>query len=196
MISTGNLELLPNIPVLLRLTQSLAMLDAVLSPKWDLRYYSFNSRWANGLMMASMRDGSGNAWFLQFGEEGAILKGFDHESPMAEQPVWPGVLSDVPAAFGRFLTQPAFSMEDTTFCIWRLADDTRWRTGRPSHPFGAELDGSAEMLSILDGDPASCQRWAEEYYEREIDLAPVSRLNPDVTLDDLGDDVAEIGYPT
>ena len=90
MISTRHLLSLPDIPTLRRLTQSLALLDAILSPDWQMRYYSFNSRWAQGQMMASMRDGSGDNWFLLFCQAGAILKGFAHESPMAEGRPWAG----------------------------------------------------------------------------------------------------------
>ncbi len=45
MISTRNLAALPGIDDLRRLCQSLAMLDAILEPEWQYRYYSFNSRW-------------------------------------------------------------------------------------------------------------------------------------------------------
>lgn len=75
---------LPDIPDLKRLCQSVAILDAILQPKWDFRYFSFNSRWAEGEMMASMRDGSGDDYFLLFNKAGAILKGYAHESTMAE----------------------------------------------------------------------------------------------------------------
>ena len=44
-ISTRDLAGMPDIPALRRLTQSLAVLDAILSPEWENRYYSFDSRW-------------------------------------------------------------------------------------------------------------------------------------------------------
>ncbi len=43
MISTRDLTSLPNVDDLRQLLQSLAMLDAILSPDWDGRYYSFKS---------------------------------------------------------------------------------------------------------------------------------------------------------
>jgi hypothetical protein len=92
-ISTRNLTPLPDIQALKQLTQSLAMLDAILWPEWEERYYSFNFHWAESEMMASMRNGSGDDWFLLFSQAGAIMKGFSHESPMAAIPTWPGVLS-------------------------------------------------------------------------------------------------------
>lgn len=209
MISTRNLAPLPDIPTLRRLAQSLAMLDAILSPDWERRYYSFNSAWAEAEMMASMRDGSGDHWFLLFCPGGAVLKGFAHESPLADGPTRAGVLSEVPAVFRGFLDEPAFSLEETTFCLWRTPGDVRWRRGAVPDLPGADPDGSAELLFILDGSPRTYRRWAQEYYEVKVSLAAiehvyrhrpltpaiVARLNREVSLDDLADDVAEIGYP-
>jgi hypothetical protein len=45
MISTRDLSALPTIETLRRLSQSLAMLDAIIVRDWDYRYYSFNSKW-------------------------------------------------------------------------------------------------------------------------------------------------------
>jgi len=53
----------PDIPTFRRLTRSLAVLDAILSPAWEDRYYSFNAHWGPGELMASMRNGQGDQWF-------------------------------------------------------------------------------------------------------------------------------------
>jgi hypothetical protein len=210
MTSTRNLALLADIPTLRRLTQSLAMLDAIVSPDWQMRYHSFNSRWAEAEMMASMRDGSGDGWFLLFCPSGAILKGFAHESPMAEGQTWAGVLSDVPAVFEGFLHEPAFSLDETTFCIWRTLGDAQWRKGPIRYPPGDDPDGSANLMSLLDGNPSTYQQWAEAYYEADVSLTAVehiyqhrpltpeivAHLNADITLNDLGNDLTEIGYPS
>jgi hypothetical protein len=45
-ISTNALLQLPSIPALKALSQSLAVLDAILSPDWENRYHSFNAHWA------------------------------------------------------------------------------------------------------------------------------------------------------
>src|SRR6185369_15285801 len=108
MASRRLLNILPDIELLRRLSQSMAMLDAILSPDWEYRYYSFNSNWAPDEMMASMRNGSGDEYFILFNSIGAIIKGFDHESPMSpsasqSQATWPGVLDDVPTEFQGFL---------------------------------------------------------------------------------------------
>ena len=38
---------------------SLAILDAVMSPEWQYRYYSYDPRWRKDVTLASMRNGSG-----------------------------------------------------------------------------------------------------------------------------------------
>lgn len=213
MISTRDLSALPTVERLKALSQSLALLDAVLCPEWEGRYYSFNAHWAGDRAMASMRTGSGDEYFLLFTPAGAIMKGFAHEavmSPYAHEPpqVWPGVLDDVPAAFPEFLSGPAFSLQDTTFCIWRLSGQDAWRHGAVAFPPADDPDGSAGLLALLGDRPQAYRAWAEDYYERDIDPAAVSAvyahrplteelirsLNPDMGLDQLAGDIAEIGY--
>jgi hypothetical protein len=190
------------------------MLDAIVEPEWEYRYYSFNSKWSAGEEMASMRNGQADAWFCVFSDVGAFLKGFDHESqmsPWTAQPphVWRGVLDEVPEKFKPFAAEPAFSMADTTFCIWHGHDDDAWRTGHIEGPSGDDPDGSDWMLSILDGDPEKYKSWAEKYYERPISLPMIEHiyqhhrlteefvqsLNPDCDLETLAADIEEIGYP-
>src|SRR6266403_3002746 len=129
--STRSLADLPSLNELMRQTQAIAMRDAILSPEWEYRYYSFNSEWGPGAMMASMRNGSGDDYFILFDQHGAAIKGFDHEaimSPSKNTPpvVWPGMSDSVPGDFSSFLNEPAFSMEDVTFCIWRRHGDAEW----------------------------------------------------------------------
>ena len=215
MVSHERLLALPEVENLRRLSQSLAVLDAVMSPDWENWYYSFNSKWADGEMVASMRNGSGDGYFILFNPAGAIIKGFDHESAMSpyagdEVKVWPGALDEVPEEFGSFLSEPAFTIEDVTFCIWRRYADPSWRTGTINYPGGDEdAEGSGWMLSILSGDPAEYQEFAEGYYERPVDLdavrhvyrheplteGVVRRLNAEWSLEELVADLEEIGYP-
>jgi hypothetical protein len=208
--------MLPDIDALRRLSQSLAMLDAIISPQWEFRYYSFNSTWGSGEMMASMRNGSGDDYFLLFNAAGAILKGFAHESPMTphanrDYKVWPGVLDNVPTEFASFLSEPAFTLEDTTFCLWRRHADSNWQVGEIEYPSNdLDPDGSDALLAILDGQAATYQEFAESYYERSVDLSSVekiyqhrpltqeliSALNPELSPEDLAADILEIAYPS
>jgi hypothetical protein len=216
MISTRDLSQMPDIEGLRKLSQSLAMLDAILCPEWEGRYYSFNAHWSPGQAMASMRNGSGDEYFALFTQRGAILKGFAHESnmsPYAFDPphIWPGVLDGVPKA----LAEPLFRenehdfVEDITFCVWRIDTDDMWHRGNITFPSGVDPDGSEDLLGNLDGNPQTYQDWAESYYEHPVDLVAVSliyeqkpltleiirALNPDVSLQQLADDITEIEYP-
>ena len=106
MLSSRTLNQLPTIEVLNRLCQSLAMLDAIVCPAWEYRYYSYNAHWDSGEAMASMRNGSGDSYFLLFTPTGAILKGFGADaimSPYRHTPpqVWPGILDKVPVRVRR-----------------------------------------------------------------------------------------------
>lgn len=213
MVTKRRLDALPNIQSLEQLCQSLALLDAIMSPEWEYRYYSFNSKWAAGEQMASMRDGSGDGYFILFSSQGAIVKGFAHESAMSPwssdpERVWPGVLDQVTGEFAGFLTEPAFSMDETTFCIWRRNTDESWQTGQIDYPEEDDPDGSEELLFILDGKPETYHEFAEQYYERSVDLEAVksiyehqplttdviNRLNPEVSLESLRSELEEIGY--
>ena len=56
---------LPAVAALALRSQSLAMLEAIVSPDdWDMRLYSFDAHWAPGERMASMRNGLGDEYFI------------------------------------------------------------------------------------------------------------------------------------
>ncbi len=212
--STRSLEILPDIAAIRRVSQSVAMLDAILSPDWEVRYYSFNAAWGPDEQMASMRNGSGDEYFILFNSAGAVMKGFDHEAPMTPYRVdpprlWRGLYEGVPAAFESFLREPAFSIEEATFCIWRLANDSVWRRGVTDFADGSDPDGSQWMLKIFDLVPTTYRSFAEEYYEVDVPIKAVEHiynhltltddvvaaLNPDLRANDLVSDAEEIGYP-
>ncbi|MEV0093724.1 hypothetical protein [Streptomyces sp. NPDC050738] len=210
---------LPAIADLRDLCRSLAMLDAILSPDWESRYYSFNASWADGEEMASMRNGSGDEYSIVFSAAGAYVRGFDHESPMSpfgnDGEPWPGVVDEVPELFMPFVEESAFTDQDgvpvVTACLWRGLTDERWHHGTIDFPEGAvDPDGATSLFGLLvDRSPEAFQRFAEDYYEVSIDLAAVSQvhalqplnqelvslLNPEVSLADLAQDISEIGYP-
>lgn len=210
-VSTQDPHQLPSIVALRRLTRSLAMLDAILSPEWEYRYYSFNSAWADAELMASMRNGSGDYWFALFCPAGVALHGLAHEAPAfrPDNP-WPGIFDRLPSQFhANFLREPAFTTQHSTFCLWRLQDDASWSCGPVELPPGDDPDGSAALLAILAGDPQQYVEFARDYHERDVHLDAVNaiyrhqpltaelvaKLNPEVGLAELNDDVAEIGYP-
>jgi hypothetical protein len=216
MISICDLSRLPDVDRLRRTLQSMALLDAIIYPEWQNRYYSFDAGWCVGEQMGSMRNGSGDDFFALFNAAGCCLKGFAHEALMSPYrddgtiQIWPGIIDPVPEEFATYLQEPAFSVSDTTFCIWRRYGDAGWQRGRiefpPNH---RDPDGSEDLLSPLDGDPETYQAWAEKYYERPVSLGAVrqiydhepltieliNRLKPDLSFEDLQADIDEIGYP-
>src|SRR5262249_24395549 len=153
-----DLSLLPAIAELRRICQSLAVLDAILSPKWQYRYYSYDAKWSAHAQLASMRNGSGDDFRIVFSDRGALLKGFAHESLMSpyanrSSRVWTGVLDNVPPSLREYLSEPALNFSDTTFCVWRMREGESWQHGNIIFPESRDPDGSIVLLSILDGDP-------------------------------------------
>jgi hypothetical protein len=226
MISTRNLAQLPDVDGLRRLWQAMAMLDAILCRRWESRFYSYNSRSAMGEQLGSMRNGQGDDLFALFNCSGCFLKGFAHEARMSpyrddgSRGLWPGLIESVPPEFAACLTQPAFSMEDTTFCLWRRYSDTAWQYGDISFPPGEDTDGSEYLLAPFDGKPETYREWAAWYFNkpfltvemirhiyehRPLTDELIAALTPDLVIDDpayphlqvtdLEDEIAEIGYP-
>ena len=222
MISTRDLSALPDVDALKRLMQSMAMLDAVLSPEWQFRYYSFSSKWAKGEQLGSMRNGCGDELFALFNKHGCFLKGFAHEAkmtPYRENPpkLWPGLLTGVPAAFNSRLNDPAAI--ETTFFIWRRYGDAKWNRGKfvfpPLEPYPdgspQDPDGSIYLLSPYDGKPETYLECARDYFaigenltiahvrhvyaQKPLTTKLVQEINPKLTLADLKTDTTEIGYP-
>jgi hypothetical protein len=213
-ISTRNLELIPDIDLLKKQLQSLAVLDLIIPPdEWEDRYYSFDSNWSAAEQMGSMRNSSGDEFFALFNSAGCFIKGFAHESKMTPARVnppalWPRILEGIPDEFIDARNEPAFGMESVTFCIWRRYCDLSWSIGPIDFPQGDDVDGSEDLLAILDGQVNTYCQFVEEYFETVIPVLAVQHvydhlplterivelLNPEASLSTLTDDLAEIGY--
>lgn len=214
---------LPEVSVVRDRSRAMAMLDAILSPRRDFRYYSFDARWSPSEELASMRDGSGNEYSIVLSTAGAYARGFDHESPMSpfrDWPLapWPGLFETVPDVFRPYVNEPAFSAADedktplATVVFWREQSGTEWECGLVEIPADGieDADGADRLFDVLvDGRAEAYRKFAVEYYEVELGLETirhvyalrplspgiVAALNPDVSLADLAEDIAEIGYP-
>lgn len=217
-ISTRNLKLLPSIEKLKRNSQSIAMLDAIIYQEWEYRYYSFNSKWFENEMMASMRNGQGSHYFIVFFNEGSMIKGFDIDAPIngiTDKEFWKNQMNQIPKQFDSFLSEPAFVTDEATFFIWRTKGDSQWKTLDLGSGIKEEMekfhdfDGSEHLISILDGFPQTYKKWADSYYEGNYDLSIIEKiferepltkeiaeaLNPDIDYEMLIEDIKEIGYP-
>lgn len=214
MLSTRALHLLPDVAPLRRTCQAIAVLDAVLSPDPQFRYYAFDHAWAPDRHLAAMRNDSGDEWFVLFSPAGAVLKGFVPDAIMAgpvhrEGKPWPGVLDAVPPAFREIASDDRLAPRRATFCAWRTTADAEWQHGPVRFPPGADPDGSKHLMAVLDGDPVTYARWAEQHYEIEIPFIEVRRvylrrpmtpemvkgLNPHADWAAVVEDLRKIDYP-
>jgi len=210
MVSTRNLESLPGIDALKKLCKAIAALEAIISPEWEYRYYSYDSQWAIGEECATMRDGEGDEYLILFNQAGAIINGLAHEAEQQQVSK-----ENIPVEFHDFIFGEPVKSVGTTFCIWKKYDENQWHSAHNQSAQGNSYgDGSEDLLFILDENPKTYQKWAEEYYEGQLveklplhtikqmyDGAPLTRemvlaLNP--ALDDwpkLMADLDEIAYP-
>jgi len=187
------------------------MLDAIVCPEWDGRYYSFNANWGEAEAIGSMRNGSGDDWFVLFGPFGAAIKGLAHETSIAGDKVFASeVQRQIPKAFASFLAEPAFGMDWLSYCYWRASEDAGWqKVVHPDPVLSKSDDGSAEHLALLFEPAASYEEFAKWYYELDLPIVAVQSiyrhvpltkeliglLNPEVSLAQAHEAAAEIGYP-
>lgn len=195
--SIQNINDLPSIDEVKKISQGLALIDAIIMPDWEYRYFSFNSNWDGnrGEMMASMRDGSGGEYFINFTSAGVAGKVFFEESLTDVS----SSLGLVPDCFSGFKNEAAFSLANATFFFWREGGTGVWVAS-------PENLKAYPLLGFLVNGVAGYHRWAEDYYERSIDsdvlkdvftsLAvtadQLAILNPDVALEYLEEDLQEI----
>jgi hypothetical protein len=207
---------LPDIVTVRRVGRALAVLDLVLCEEPASRYHAFDARWSETEEAALMDDGSGDAYSIVFSPAGVYARGFAHESSMSPYAnefghTWPGMFDGLPEVFHEAMDEPAFADQDgrrlVTVCFWRRTEDEEWSCG----PVEKNDDDGAEALFelLVDPRPEAYLTFAEEYYERALDLEAVrhvyalmplteyvvTSLNRERQLADLKDEIAEIGYP-
>jgi hypothetical protein len=206
--STADLSALPRPDNLKRLFQSLAMLDAIMSPDWGSRYYSFDAKWAPDATMGSMRNGSGDDIFALFNDFGGFVKGFSHEH-WSKDIRSTQLYKNVPSVFSAAVSEPAFSPDQVTFCLWATHADPSWQHAAAGLITHNIPDGSALLLAHLDGRAETYQRFASDYYEKDVPIDAIQAiydhaaltadiirsLNPNAGITDLDEDVLKIGYP-
>jgi hypothetical protein len=210
---------LPDIPTLHGRCRALAVLEAIISPDAESRYYSYGAGWGPGEQMASMRNGSGDEYSIVFATAGAFIRGFDHESPMSpvgnDGELWPGLLDGIPDVFAAQVAEPAFSYEGTleaTFCLWRQTSDERWHTGSIEFPdargYRSDPDGSGLLKILCDGTGSAYRAFAVDYYEVEVASTAVAHvyaglplddhvvrtLNPEISLADVAEEITAMGW--
>ena len=177
--------------------KSISLLEAIICPEWEYRYFSFNSKWGEGEEMASMRNGSGDEWFLWVKNGLAALKVMNHEF---------GTLKDIetiknqfPTVYASFITEPAFSINEST-SLWYL-NEAEWVK------YDVNEEETNKLIKVFNWTPSEYKEWAEDYYENEFSLEAIDNimagkfsendihlLNDELSYKDIEEEISEIGY--
>ncbi|MDR2957784.1 MAG: hypothetical protein LBU61_06375 [Coriobacteriales bacterium] len=193
---------LPAPAQILQRTKALALLDAILCPDWEYRYYSFNNAWDADEQLASMRNGQGDGWFILFAPNGVAIKGYAHEKTSTNSPKIIDIIKNtLPNTFQSFIDEPAFNMNEATFCYWH-AEDCWHRVDLPPD------DGSDDLLPVLILPADKYQTYAADYFEIDIPIKSIEAIycgadltcelaksiNPEVDFIQLQQDAYQVGY--
>lgn len=214
------MDFLPAPSLLKAVSKSLAVLDMIMEPDRESRYYSYLPAWRPAEDLASMQNGSGDEYSIVFLADGAAyVRGIDHESPMSpwgnDGELWPGLIDGIPERFLTYVHEPAFwcdGVPDMTVCLWTGSDTVgSWEHGSIPPPGGPDDQSGAGSLFCLVSRPEPSQywAWARDYYEVDIDAAAVadiyasrpvdqelvSRINPERVLSEMLDELRQVGYP-
>jgi hypothetical protein len=195
-----NSAMLPSPDDLSGKLQSLAMLETILMADWEMRFFSFNSKWGPGEMMASMRDGQGSEFFFLFNAAGVAGKIYCDGNRLGANAA--SALAEVPRDFSTFLDEPAFSINTATCYLWRHFGDRSWSVA----PEGVV---EIPLLAFVADQGEYYRTWAEDYYEVELDVNAVRAVfrqqhltgqlvlsvNPKAEMEAVLADAKEIGYP-
>lgn len=218
-------KLLINPKKLQKLCKSISALEAIFSQDWESRYYSYQKNWGINEAFCEMRNGSGDQLLILFNKEGIVINGFAHESEMnmqhqnnnpvkdkLTQNIWKGVVDDLPNVFNSFIFGEPVKSIGTTFCIWQIKYENDWKIGKIDFSKDEYKDGSKDLLVLLDGNPLTYKKFAEEYYyedELELKIEPIENIyngtkitkdlvleiNPELDdFEQLKSDLDEIGY--
>ena len=214
MISTRNLSELPSPADLQLRMQEMAALTAVFDIDYGDPTYAYYPKWTKHQQVGAVKNGSGDELFVHFKNAGCFIKGFGHESAMTPHrnsppALWPKLLDNVPIDFKSSLNEPAFDMPNTTFVVWRQADDAQWKTGDIDYPEGKDPDGSTDLLSRLLLGVDEFTEWLADNYDVEVDapfvahvfghkplsVAQLQQLNEDAPVHSLRSAVEQTAYP-
>lgn len=177
--------------------KSLAIADAIIEPEWEYRYFSYTSQWGPNEEMASMRDGSGGHWFVLFEPDKVAYKCISPDDGLIKN--IDEIENQIPIKHQNFIHEPAFYAGKVT-SIWILERNEWFKFGIPNIQYLVDLE------QVIDWGPSEYKTWAEDYYEKDLDLSSlkqlfeheitekiINTLNPAMSYQDLKDDLYEIG---
>ena len=94
------------------------------------------------------------------------------------------VTKGLPPEFVSSSKEPAFSMDDISFCIWRLHFADSWDKGDFEFADDEDPDGSEYLLKIFDMNPDTYRGFAKEYYEVDLDVNVIEKIYNHLPLTD------------
>ncbi len=212
-VSTEHLEQLIQPAKLKELCKSISVLEAIICPEWDLRYYSYQKTWSENEAIFEMRNGQGDHLLILFQKDGICINGFAKKSKINTlsnglQKTSALNIDTLPEQFNEFIFEEPVKSIGTSFCIWSVNGED-WKVGNISLANDDYKDGSEDLLELLDGHPMTYKIWAEEYYECDLNIKYIEEIykgkllskemvdgiNPDlVDYEQLKEDLEEIGY--
>ncbi len=155
--------------------KAMAVLDVVMEPKeqaWLRRINVSDLGKANAFVIDN---GSGDDLVVVFTENGALIKGFDHESEYNQFAAdeWDNAFfeytfSGLPEEFAELLDEDG--RDNTTFCMWCMDDSDMWIQNEQEINDEDEDDdgGKSYLLMYIRKTPEDWCDWAKDYYETEI----------------------------
>lgn len=198
---------LPNAETFQKICKAIAVLDAIICPEWEYRYYSYNSKWDKDEEFFEMRNGGGEHMLILFKNGKCVINGVHTNYRNADKTV---LTKSLPEIFNNFIFGEPVNTRGTNFCIW-TNDDGNWVYNKTE-----DIDnGMEELLYIFDNNPKTYIDWAEEYFEDSCCEAGISEktvqqlfngetLTKNMVLsivdevddwEQLKEDLAEIDYP-
>lgn len=174
----------------------LALLDAIIEPEWEYRYYSYNSNWSDSEEMASLRDSCGGEWFFLLEGNNISFKCTSPVDGLVED--FDTLKQSVPERFSPFLNEAAFSMDQGS-CIWFI-ENNEWVK------LGNDISDLPNPITIQEMSAADYCQYVEDIFEQEIDQEIVQAvfdgkftidmaqiINPSIDIDALKADLLEVG---
>jgi hypothetical protein len=200
--------------------RGLAIMAALFDRSRDCR---FRPDPPTGCDVGTWGDPAGNHCHFLFPPAGAVVLGFDHESPMSPHAFasgpddfrpWPGVYDELPERFAELVRKnpfgESFDPAEVTFCLWNRSDGLDWKKGSIQYPgrVTGDPDGSGYILGRFRGYFDHFDNEMNELYGRSFDadtlfqvfsdepLSPddLRRLKPDLDAAAARELLREIGW--
>ncbi len=154
---------------------AMAVLDVVMQAKEQAWLRRVNVSSIGKAPAFVLDNGSGDELVVIFTENGALIKGFDHESEYNQfaadewdDAFFEYTFSGLPEEFADLLDED--SRDNTTFCMWCMDDSDMWVQNEQEINDEDEDDDAGKdfLLGFIRRTPEEWCDWAKDYYETEI----------------------------